>query len=142
LQARTLVEPAGGRVFIGGHSYGGRQATMLIAEEPQLVDGLLLLSYPLHPPRKPSELRIAHFPKLGKPALFVHGDRDPFGSIEEMHSALELIPARKMLLEISGAGHDLMGKNTSSNLPTQVVRALQTFLPEGDLHQWERSDQK
>jgi len=131
LRARTLGQRSGGRVFIGGHSYGGRQVTMLIAEEPELVDGLLLLSYPLHPPRKPSELRVAHFPKLGKPALFVHGDRDPFGSVEEMKSALELIPARKMLLEISGAGHELMGKSASSNLPIQIVAALHAFLTEG-----------
>ena len=43
-----------GRIFLGGHSYGGRQASMLAAEQPQLAAGLLLLSYPLHPPRKPS----------------------------------------------------------------------------------------
>src|SRR5712671_5957677 len=68
-----------GRIFLGGHSYGGRQATMLAAEVPELVAGLLLLSYPLHPPRKPAELRTAHFPKLRTPALFVQGSRDPFG---------------------------------------------------------------
>ncbi len=44
-----------GRVFLGGHSYGGRQATMLAAEEPELASGLVLLSYPLHPPRKPEQ---------------------------------------------------------------------------------------
>ncbi len=58
-----------GQVFLGGHSYGGRQATMLAAEQPDLIAGLLLLSYPLHPPRKPTELRTAHFPKLASPAL-------------------------------------------------------------------------
>ena len=51
-----------GRMFLGGHSYGGRQATMLCAEEPDLVAGLLLLSYPLHPPRKPAQLRVQHLP--------------------------------------------------------------------------------
>src|SRR5690242_16725381 len=59
-----------GRVFMGGHSYGGRQASMLASEDPQLVDGLLLLSYPLHPPRKPEQLRTGHFPKLVTPAFF------------------------------------------------------------------------
>lgn len=72
-----------GRIFLGGHSYGGRQATMLAADEPQLVNGLLLLSYPLHPPRKPSQLRTQHLPRLQTPAMFVHGTRDPFGSLEE-----------------------------------------------------------
>lgn len=130
LRAQTSKERRGGRMFIGGHSYGGRQATMLVAEEPQLVDGLLLLSYPLHPPRKPSELRAAHFPKLLKPLLFVHGDRDPFGSIEEMTSALDLIPGHKMLLQIPGAGHDLIGKKTVSGLPTQIVTTFRVFIGE------------
>src|SRR5271167_723887 len=52
------------RVFLGGHSYGGRQASMLAAADPGLVEGLLLLSYPLHPPRKPAQVRTAHFPAL------------------------------------------------------------------------------
>lgn len=71
-----------GRLFLGGHSYGGRQASILAAAEPTLVEGLLLLSYPLHPPRQSSELRTAHFPKLQTRALFVHGSRDPFGTEE------------------------------------------------------------
>src|SRR5262245_39533620 len=66
------------RIYLGGHSYGGRQASMLAADQPQLVAGLLLLSYPLHPPRKPAELRTAHFPQLNSSVLFVHGSRDPF----------------------------------------------------------------
>src|SRR5258707_2475521 len=96
----VLREKTSGRIFLGGHSYGGRQATMLAAEQPQLIAGLLLLSYPLHPPRKPAELRTGHFPQLNTPALFVHGSRDPFGSHQEMTSALALLPAQKMLLEI------------------------------------------
>ena len=96
-----------GRLLLGGHSYGGRQASMLAAEKPGLVDALLLLSYPLHPPRKPAELRTAHFPKLRTPALFVHGERDPFGSPEEMRAAIALIPARTRLMQIQKAGHDL-----------------------------------
>jgi predicted alpha/beta-hydrolase family hydrolase len=97
------------RVFLGGHSYGGRQATMLAAEEPELAAGLLLLSYPLHPPRKREQKRDAHFPKLQTPSLFVHGSRDPFGSPEEMEQALKLIPARTELVIREGAGHDLKG---------------------------------
>lgn len=121
-----------GRVFLGGHSYGGRQATMLAAEsqgtEEQLAAGLLLLSYPLHPPRKPAELRTAHFPKLRTPSLFVHGTRDPFGSPDEMKAALQLIPAANMLLEIPGAGHELLSPKTSSNLPAEVIGAFLEFL--------------
>lgn len=116
-----------GRMFLGGHSYGGRQGSMLAAEEPQLVDGLLLLSYPLHPPRKPLELRTAHFPQLKPPSLFVHGGRDPFGSHDEMTAAMALIPAQKMLMEIEGAGHELLGKKADETLPAGVVQAFQEF---------------
>ena len=98
------------RVWLGGHSYGGRQSSILAAESPELADALLLLSYPLHPPRKPADLRTLHFPQLRTPALFVHGSRDPFGSTAELNSAIALIPARVKLLEIEGAGHDL-GRN-------------------------------
>src|ERR1700682_886706 len=60
----AMRQEVSGRVFLGGHSYGGRQATMLAAAEPGMVDGLLLLSYPLHPPQRPRELRTAPFPTL------------------------------------------------------------------------------
>jgi uncharacterized protein len=96
-----------GRIFAGGHSYGGRQTAMAAAETPGLADGLLLLSYPLHPPGKPEQKRTAHFPELRIPLLFVHGTKDPFGSIEELREAMALIPARTDLLAIEGAGHDL-----------------------------------
>ena len=82
-----------GRAFLGGSSYGGRQASMLVAAEPSLVEGLLLLSYPLHPPGRPAQLRTAHFPNLTTPTLFVSGTRDTFGSIEELEGAIKLIPA-------------------------------------------------
>ena len=105
VQALRSIMP--GPVFLGGHSYGGRQATMLAAAEPGLVAGLLLLSYPLHPPDKPESLRTAHFPALQTKAAFVHGDRDDFGSPEEMRQALSLIPGQTNLQIVPGAGHDL-----------------------------------
>jgi predicted alpha/beta-hydrolase family hydrolase len=96
-----------GRVFAGGHSYGGRQTAMIAAERAGLADGLLLLSYPLHPPKKPEQPRTAFFPEWRTPALFVHGTRDPFGTLEELHDAVKLIPAQVDLLAVEGAGHDL-----------------------------------
>jgi predicted alpha/beta-hydrolase family hydrolase len=102
-----LRELAPGTIFLGGHSYGGRQASMLAAEQSELAERLLLLSYPLHPPNKPAQLRTAHFPDLRTPAVFVHGTGDPFGSIDELEAALTAIPARTDLLSIEGAGHDL-----------------------------------
>src|SRR5258708_7806380 len=102
---RTAPPPRG--IILGGHSYGGRQATMLAADEPGIADALLLFSYPLHPPAKPEQLRTQHFPRLRTPAVFVHGTTDGFGSIDEMTAALALIPAPTELLPIAGAGHDL-----------------------------------
>jgi predicted alpha/beta-hydrolase family hydrolase len=101
---RRLVD---GRVFAGGHSYGGRQTAMAAAEHSCLADGLLLLSYPLHPPNRPEQKRTAFFPDLRTPALFVHGTADPFATPEELREAIALIPARTDLVVVRGAGHDL-----------------------------------
>ena len=124
---QLMRQKISGRIFIGGHSYGGRQSSMLLAEEPELADGILLLSYPLHPPKKPQELRTAHFPKLTQPALFVQGTRDPFASPEEMKAALELIPGRKLLVEFEGAGHELLPKKSASTIPGEIVERFREF---------------
>ncbi len=105
--AAALSELAAGPVFLGGQSYGGRQATLLAADEPAVTAGLLLFSYPLHPPGKPDRQRTEHFPRLEVPCVFVQGTADPFGSIPEIRSALALIPAPRKLIAIEGAGHDL-----------------------------------
>jgi predicted alpha/beta-hydrolase family hydrolase len=120
---------AKGRMFLGGQSYGGRQASMLLAEE-KLADGLLLLSYPLHPPGHPEKLRIEHLPKLQVPTLFVHGARDPFGSIEEIESARKLIPGNTLLLSVEGAGHDLgfKGKAKRDDLLQSIVARFLDFV--------------
>jgi predicted alpha/beta-hydrolase family hydrolase len=120
----SLRRQTSGRLFMGGHSYGGRQASMLAATEPDLVGRLLLLSYPLHPPQRPGELRTAHFPQLQIPALFVHGTRDGFGSIDEMVAALKLIQAPTELLPVSGAGHELLTKRNRDELAKMVVEAF------------------
>lgn len=118
-----------GTVFLGGHSYGGRQGSMLCAEEPDLAAGLLLLSYPLHPPRRPEQQRTQHLPDLRTPTLFVHGTRDPFGTIEELERAIKMIPARKRLLTVEGAGHDLgfKGKTKKEELPEKIRSEFAEF---------------
>jgi predicted alpha/beta-hydrolase family hydrolase len=100
---------------------------MLAAAEPGLVDRLLLLSYPLHPPKQPDELRTGHFPTLQTPAMFVHGTRDGFGSMSELAAALRLIRARTELVPIAGAGHELLTKQNRDELPMMVVEAFQPF---------------
>lgn len=133
LRKLTAGDPAK-RIFLGGHSYGGRQATMLAAEDSGAADGLLLLSYPLHPPRQPAQLRTAHFSALRTPALFVHGTRDPFGSPEEMKAALKLIPGRTKFVAIEGAGHDLLpsanaqrSAEDAGEISRRVLSAFQDF---------------
>ena len=116
---RGLVQ---GRVFLGGHSYGGRQASMLCSAEPGLVEGLLLLSYPLHPPKRPEELRTGHFPRLETEAMFVMGTRDGFGTVEEMTAALRLIAARTELVVVESAGHELMTKKNRDEVVGVVER--------------------
>lgn len=124
----VLRDEVGGRVLLGGISYGGRQATMLLAEEPQLADGLLVLSYPLHPPGKPQQLRTKHLPGLKLPTLFVSGDKDPFGSPAELEAALSLIPSKPRLMIVEGAGHDLgygrRARSKSADLPGRIREAF------------------
>jgi len=116
-----------GRISLGGHSYGGRQASILLAEEPTLAEALLLLAYPLHPPRRPDQWRTGHFAALRTSALFVHGSRDPFGSLRELGEARRLIPARTVLVPVAGAGHDL----ARGRIPvTPVVEAFRGLFPD------------
>lgn len=96
-----------GRIFAGGHSYGGRQTAMAAAERAGMAAALMLLSYPLHPPNRPEQKRTQFFGELRLPILFVHGTADPFGSIEELRDAMTLIQAPTDLLPVEGAGHDL-----------------------------------
>jgi predicted alpha/beta-hydrolase family hydrolase len=117
-----------GRIFLGGHSYGGRQGTILAAADPNLAGALLLLSYPLHPPKSPRQLRTAHFPQLRTPALFVHGTRDGFGTIDEMQAALKLIPARTELLPVESAGHELLTARNRDTLPGEIASAFTHFV--------------
>jgi predicted alpha/beta-hydrolase family hydrolase len=121
-----------GRLFLGGHSYGGRQSSMLCAEGSDVVAGLLLLSYPLHPPRRPEQQRTQHLPDLRTPTLFVHGTRDPFGSIEELQEAIKMIPGATKLVTVQGAGHDLgfkgKAKEKGENLCARVISEFQALV--------------
>ncbi len=116
-----------GRAFLGGSSYGGRQASMLAAGDRALVEGLLLLSYPLHPPGRPAQLRTAHFPNLRVSSLFVSGTRDAFGSVEELRQALTLIPAKTKIVPIEGAAHGLPLKSKGDALFNTIAEEFRSF---------------
>lgn len=118
-----------GQVFLGGHSYGGRQASILAAEHGSGIPGLLLLSYPLHPPGKLQQVRTAHFSGIQSPCLFVQGTSDPFASPEEIASAIELIPIKKDLLLLPGLGHDL-GKGSAGVVERIAEKFVSLFPPE------------
>lgn len=125
----AMRERVPGCVFLGGQSYGGRQASILAAGEPRLTDALLLLSYPLHPPRRPAKLRTAHLPSLRTPALFAHGSRDPFATRDEIEAARRLIPAATALVGFEGAGHDLFRTpgRSGADVAAEIAAAFLTF---------------
>jgi predicted alpha/beta-hydrolase family hydrolase len=122
--AHTLSD---GPVIAGGHSYGGRMTSMVIAEGSAAVDVLTLFSYPLHPPGKPERARTDHLPRITVPTVFTHGTADPFGTIDELRPAAALIAARTEIVEVTGARHDLGSK--TFNVPVLAVDAALQFLP-------------
>jgi hypothetical protein len=121
----ALSEIAPGPILLGGQSYGGRQASMLVADEPDVAAALLLLSYPLHPPGKPAQLRTQHFSRLTMPTIFVQGTADPFGSIAELESPIRAIPAPHRILPVENAGHELKrGRFDLTTIVDAVRQAL------------------
>ena len=110
-EAIAVVRECGdGPVLAGGHSYGGRLTSVVVAEHPGIADELTLFSYPLHPPGKPERLRTEHFSAITVPTVFTHGSSDPFGSLAEVRAAAGLSPAPTEIVEVSGARHDLGSK--------------------------------
>lgn len=117
---------ADGPVIAGGHSYGGRMTSMVVADQSAKVDVLTLFSYPLHPPGKPERLRTEHLPRITTPTVFTQGTSDPFGTVEELRTAATLVDARTEIVEITGARHDLGSK--SLDVPTMAVDAALRLL--------------
>lgn len=112
-EARIFAEEHGldpASVLLGGRSMGGRMCSMAVAEGLPAA-GLVLLSYPLHPPGKPERLRVEHFPALDVPCLFLSGDRDPFGTPEEVEREVAAIPGPVTISWIEGARHDVKGRD-------------------------------
>jgi predicted alpha/beta-hydrolase family hydrolase len=116
---------ADGPLIVGGHSYGGRQTSMVVAEGSRASDvpvaALTLFSYPVHPPGKPERVRTEHFPSIAVPTVFTHGTSDPFGTLDEVRAAAALITAPTQVVEITGARHDLGSK--ALDIPALAVDA-------------------
>lgn len=94
--------------LIGGQSFGGRVASLLLAEDPTAAAGLVLLSYPLHAPGRAERWRerVEHWPRISRPVLLLSGDRDPFARIGLLREAVRLLP-RAELHVYPGLGHGL-----------------------------------
>jgi uncharacterized protein len=124
---------ADGPLIAGGHSYGGRQTSMVVAgcveSAAQVVDVLTLFSYPVHPPGKPERARTEHLPDIAVPTVFTHGTSDPFGTLDEVRAAAALIPASTAIVEITGARHDLGSK--ALDVPGLAVAAAHRLLGRG-----------
>ena len=108
LAAEARVAPE--RVLLGGRSMGGRICSMAVADGLPAL-GLVLVSYPLHPPGKPDRLRVEHFPALTVPCLFVSGTRDAFGTPEELEAHASAIPGPVTHRWIEGGDHGLRRKD-------------------------------
>jgi predicted alpha/beta-hydrolase family hydrolase len=122
VEAITLCRGlSGGPLIAGGHSYGGRQTSMVVAAGEAPVDVLTLFSYPVHPPGKPERARTEHLPDIRVPTVFTHGTSDPFGTPDELRAAAALVAAPTEVVEITGARHDLRSKTL--DVPALAVEA-------------------
>ena len=98
-RSRLLEQPG---AIIGGHSYGGRVASMVAAADG--VPGLVLFSYPLHRPGRPEDLRTAHWPSITCPVLLLSGEADPFARVDLLRESVALL-ADAELVTYPGVGH-------------------------------------
>jgi uncharacterized protein len=101
--------------IVGGKSYGGRVASLAVADGLEAL-GLLFYGYPLHPPGKPEKLRVAHWPQIPVPSLFLQGDRDTFCELDLLHKHVRKLPRRATLHVVAGGDHSL--KVTGAASPT------------------------
>ncbi|MGH9350028.1 MAG: alpha/beta fold hydrolase [Vicinamibacterales bacterium] len=110
------------QLFIGGKSMGGRMATHLAAQGLEGLRGVVVLGYPLHPPGRPDRPRVTHLPGIRVPMLVVQGERDPFGTPDELRPVVDALPARVALHVVAGGDHSLNVRKSSG--PSQdAVRA-------------------
>jgi predicted alpha/beta-hydrolase family hydrolase len=110
VEAATALAERADRVVLGGRSMGGRICSMAAADGWPAA-GLVLVSYPLHPPGRPERRRDAHFPDLDIPCLFLSGTRDAFATTEELESATAAVPGPVTREWVDGGDHGLRGRD-------------------------------
>ena len=127
---RAFAESLGAstsQIVIGGRSMGGRMCSMAVAddEDPLDVAGLVLVSYPLHPPKKPEALRIEHLPRVAVPTLCVSGTKDNFGTPDELRDAFTVVPGDVTWSWVDNGRHELAKADADVALRIATwVRAL------------------
>ncbi|MEZ4752181.1 MAG: alpha/beta family hydrolase [Bdellovibrionota bacterium] len=121
-------------VFLGGKSFGGRMASQLAAEKPLVLDGLVYVGFPLHPPDKPDTKRATHLKAIEFPQLFLQGTRDKLAELKLIRKVLK--PIRKAtLLVVEGADHGFQVLKRSGRTSEDVMDELATSISE-----WMRTD--
>lgn len=116
-EARALSGLRSHALFIGGKSMGGRMATHLAAQGVDDLRGVIALGYPLHPPGKPEQLRVAHLLQIRVPTLIVQGERDAFGTPIELAPHVQSMPGGTTVHVVAGGDHSL---NRRAVKPDQV----------------------
>lgn len=110
---------------LGGKSYGGRVATMAVAEGAEAL-GLFCYGYPLHPPGKPEKLRVEHWPDVDIPVAILQGARDSFGTPDEFEPHIKKFPRRTTMIVVAGGDHSckVTGKNAPDGRPRNEAAAI------------------
>jgi predicted alpha/beta-hydrolase family hydrolase len=121
-------------LFIGGKSMGGRIASQVAAQRLHELAGLLFLGYPLHPPGKPQQRRDAHLPLIREPMLFVQGERDAFGTADEIRELLPRLNGGASVHVIAGGDHSyrVPGRSgrTQIDVLAEVIDAAASWMRE------------
>lgn len=121
-------------IFIGGKSMGGRIASQVAAQGLHDLAGLVFLGYPLHPPGKPQQRRDAHLPRIREPMLFVQGERDAFGTADEIRELLPRLNGRASVHVIAGGDHSYKiparSGRTQNDVLTEVIDAAASWMTE------------
>lgn len=115
---------------LGGKSYGGRVASLAVADGLPAA-GLLFYGYPLHPPGKPDRLRTEHWPMVGAPCLFLQGDRDSFCDLDLLHEHVRKLPRRSTVHVVQGGDHSLRitAKASPTGQPSSEAATVSGLAP-------------
>lgn len=104
-------------LWVGGKSMGGRVATLLASQQP--CAGVIVAGYPFHPPKSPDKLRLSHWPAIKCPLLVTQGERDPFGSREDVSGYA--LPANAQLAWLTDGDHDFKPRRISGLTQTVLI---------------------